>query len=71
MTVIHDPRITTQQGRFSDEQLYTLAEIEELAERYADTLETPDCSKLAVQVTLLKFVEWLQTQEKEASDGAT
>lgn len=63
---IRDPRTTTQQGRFSDEQLYTLREVEELAREYKDSHPR---GRAMTSMVLKGFIGWVR--QREVNDGTT
>lgn len=65
MRNIRDPLITTQQGRFSDERLYTLKEVEGLALRYTRDFQMSVDDELGEFLQLSRFIAWLKRREKE------
>lgn len=58
---IRDPLITTQQGRFSDERLYTLKEVEELGREWAKTRDLTSNDRWLIS----HLFAWLKRREKE------
>ena len=61
---VRDPRITVEQGRFSAERLYTLAELETLAKEWRDENE----ATVDAQWTVSHLFAWLKKREREVEE---
>lgn len=65
MLLMKDGKVKSAQARISTSQLYTLAEIEQLAHQFVGKADTDNYER---RLLFSVFISWLQQQEREGSE---